>query len=375
MFFKLKTILTYYFFLLGILLGNAQNQPKISLLTFDPGNESYSVFGHTAIRIQDEAKQTDWVYNFGIFDFDTPNFLAKFSTGTLDYKLGIQDYKPMLSSYFYEHRQVFEQQLNLDPAQTKTLVDKLQYLYRPENRYYRYRFLDRNCSTEVRDILFKEIEGISYNPESTNRTYRNYLDDYTRKTPWFKFGINLALGSTIDRNIDTYELMFLPDFLKEEIDKAQINSTPLTKKPVATFKNLKPSNHDKWQLTPFILFAFLLVVMIFGKSRFLIRAYIFSVGFMGLVVLIINLFSQHPEVQYNYNLLWLNPLYLLSLALSFTKYNTFLKTLSTLLILCLLTTLGIWFSKIQGYDIGFFPIIISLLWINLKQQQQATATS
>jgi len=375
MFFKLKTILTYYFFLLGILLGNAQNQPKISLLTFDPGNESYSVFGHTAIRIQDEAKQTDWVYNFGIFDFDTPNFLAKFSTGTLDYKLGIQDYKPMLNSYFYEHRQVFEQQLNLDPAQTKTLVDKLQYLYRPENRYYRYRFLDRNCSTEVRDILFKEIEGISYNPESTNRTYRNYLDDYTRKTPWFKFGINLALGSTIDRNIDTYELMFLPDFLKEEIDKAQINSTPLTKKAVATFKNLKPSNHDKWQLTPFILFAFLLVVMIFGKSKILIRTFIFSVGFMGLVVLIINLFSQHPEVQYNYNLLWLNPLYLLSLALSFTKYKAFLKTLSTILILCLLTTLGIWFSKIQGYDIGFFPIVISLLWINLKQQQQATATT
>lgn len=371
MFFKLKIIVAQFLFLAAALIGKAQNQPKISLLTFDPGNESYSVFGHTAIRIQDEAKQTDWVYNFGIFDFDTPNFLAKFSTGVLDYKLGIQEYQPMLGNYFYEHRQVFEQQLNLNPTQTKTLVDKLQHLYRPENRYYRYRFLNRNCSTEVRDILFKGIDNVTYTTEPTNKTYRNYLDDYTRKTPWFKFGINLALGSTIDRNIDTYELMFLPDFLKEEIDKAQIKGQPLAKKPVATFKNLKPSNHEKWQLTPFILFAFLLVVMIFGKSKILIRTFIFSVGFMGLVVLTINLFSSHPEVHRNYNLLWLNPLYLVSLGLRFTKYKAFLKTLSTILILCLLTTLGIWFSKIQGYDIGFFPIIISLLWINLRQRQHA----
>ena len=375
MFFKLKIIFAQFLFIAAILTGKAQNQFKISLLTFDPGNESYSVFGHTAIRVQDEAKQTDWVYNFGIFDFDTPNFLAKFSTGTLDYKLGIQEYTPMLSGYFYEHRQVFEQQLNLNQKQTKLLLDKLQYLYRPENRYYRYRFLNRNCSTEVRDILLKGINGVSYNPKPTNRTYRNYLDDYTRKTPWFKFGINLALGSTVDRKINTFELMFLPDFLKEEIDKSQINHKPLAKKAVATFKNLKPSNPQKWQLTPFLLFAFLLVVMIFGKSKILIRTFIFSVGFMGLVVLVINLFSLHPEVQYNYNLLWLNPLYLLSLGLRFTKYKHFLKTLSTFLILCLLATLGIWASKIQGYDIGFFPIVISLLWINLRQRQYAKAVS
>jgi len=81
---------------------------------------------------------------------------------------------------------------------------------------------------------------------------------------------------------------------------------------------------------------------------------------MGLIVLIINLFSEHPEVQNNYNLLWLNPLYLVSLGLRFTKYKQLLKTLSTILILCLLTTLGIWFSKIQGYDIGFNENILEL---------------
>ncbi len=356
------------------LIGYTQQQPKISLLTFETGNESYTVFGHTAIRIQDEAKQTDWVYNFGIFDFDTPNFLAKFCTGKLDYMLGIQPYEPMLRPYFSENRQVFEQKLHLNATQAQKLADKLQHLYRPENRYYRYRFLNRNCSTEVRDLLLNTFENTTYNTQPTNRTYRNYLDDYTRKTPWFKFGINLALGSTIDKKIDTAELMFLPDFLKQEIDKATLNNKPFSEKATTTFKNLKPSNPDKWQLTPFIVFAFLLVVMIFGKSKFLIRSYIFSVGFLGLIVLIINLFSEHPEVQYNYNLLWLNPLYLVSLGLRFTKYKHFLKTLSTILILCLLTTLGVWISKIQGYDIAFLPILISLLWINLRQREHSRAT-
>lgn len=351
------------------LIGQAQDSPKISLLTFETGNESHTVFGHTAIRVQDTYNKTDLVYGFGNFDFDTPYFLAKFCTGKLDYSLGISNYKSTLPYYFNKNRQVFEQELNLTKLETQQLVEKLQHLYRPENRYYRYRFLERNCSTEVRDILFKGIKDVNYTPEKTGRTYRNYLDDYTRNTPWFKFGINLALGSNIDKEIDTYDLMFLPDFLMEEIDKATLNQKPLTQKSSKIFDNLKPSNSTKWQLTPFILFAFLLVVMIFGKSKILIRTYMFSVGFMGLIVLIINLFSEHPEVQNNYNLLWLNPLYLISLGLRFTPYKKVLKTLSTILILCLLTTLGIWFSKIQGYDIGFFPIIISLLWMNLRQRQ------
>lgn len=370
----MKIKIAIYFCLLFSFISEAQNPPKISLLTFETGNESHTVFGHTAIRVQDTSKQTDLVYGFGNFDFDAPYFLAKFCTGKLDYSLGVSNYKATLPYYFNNNRQVFEQKLNLNKTETLQLVEKLQTLYRPENRYYRYRFLERNCSTEVRDLLFKEIKNVSYTPEKTGRTYRNYLDDYTRDTPWFKFGINLALGSNIDREIDTYELMFLPDFLMKGVDKANLNEEPLTGKASKVFEDLQISNSTKWQLTPFILFAFLLVVMIFGKSKILIRSYMFSIGFMGLIVLIINLFSEHPEVQNNYNLLWLNPLYLVSLGLRFTKYKQLLKTLSTILILCLLTTLGIWFSKIQGYDIGFFPIIISLLWMNLRQREHSRAS-
>ncbi len=367
----MKTKVITLLSLLFVAFAYALQPPKVSLLTFATGNESHSVFGHTAIRVQDPYQETDLVYNFGVFDFDTPYFLAKFCTGTMDYKLGIQDYQSTLSYYFSANRQIYEQTLQLSKEQTTKLINKLEYLYRPENRYYRYRFLGRNCSTEVRDLLFEEIEGTNYTSQETNRTFRNYLDDYTRPTPWFKFGINLALGSNIDKKIDTYQLMFLPDYLSSEIDKTTLHNKPLALKASKTLSQLKPLNENKWHLTPFMVFAFLFIVMVFGKSTFLIRSYVFAVGIMGIVILVISLFSEHPEVLNNYNLLWLNPLYLLSFAFSFTSLKKAHKTLSTILVLCLLATLGVWFSNIQGYDIAFFPILITLLWINLKQSQNA----
>jgi len=365
----LKTKVVIFLFFILSFLGYSQSTPKVSLLTFETGDKSYTIFGHTAIRVQDQSKDLDIVYDFGNFNFNTPNFLAKFCTGKLDYSMGIDSYKSTILPYFSENRQIFEQELNLNTSETYVLIEKLQHLYRPENRYYRYRFLGRNCSTEIRDILFEDIQNVNYIPTATNRTYRNYLNDYTRSAPWFKFGINLALGSNIDRKIDTSELMFLPDFLMQEVDKATLKGKPLAKKAVKTFDHLKPKNIVKWQLTPFILFAFLLVVLIFGKSKFLIRTYMLAVGLGGVLILVIHLFSEHPEVLANYNLLWLNPLYLVAFGLSFTSYTNIHKTFSTILTLCLLATLGIWFSKIQGYDIAFFPILITLLWVNLKQRQ------
>lgn len=365
----------YFLLILASIFTAKASSPEVSLLTFDPGHEAYSVFGHTAIRVNDQENQRDWVYNFGIFDFDTPFFLAKFSTGTLDYKLGIQDYEPMLGAYFYENRQVFEQKLLLNEAETKALIAQLEFAYQPENRYYRYRFLRRNCSTEVRDILLTGIIGANYEPTNTQRTFRDFLNDYTRQTPWFKFGINLALGSTIDQEIDTFQVMFLPDYLKQEITKATLNGAPLVGKTKAIFKNLKPYNPSKWQLSPLMVFTAVLILLIFIKSKLVTRIFLGSVGLMGLVVLTISLTSQHPEVHYNYNLLWMNPLYLISAFFRFSIRKKLLNILAIICLVCLLAVLVIWITGVQDYELAFIPIVISLLWLNLRQRQFALKTT
>ena len=350
--------------------SSAQDAPKISLLTFDTGLESHTLFGHTAIRVQNPKNNNDIVYNYGKFDFNTPHFLLKFIKGELDYRLGIEDFDLMLRSYEYEQRQINEQHLNFTDAQAREFLNKLETAYRPENRYYRYEFLHRNCSTELRELIFSKTKGVEYTPTNTDKTFRYYLKNYSKPTPWFRFGINLALGSPIDVKINTYDLMFLPDFLSEEAETATIDDQPLVGTSTKLLKDITPKQPSNWTLTPFIFFCTLFVVMVLGKSKILIQSFTFSIGIGGLIILIISLISAHTEVQYNYNLLWCNPLYLVNFGLCFTPFKKFHKIFATIMTLCLLTTFGIWYSNIQGYDIAFFPLVISLLWINIKQAQR-----
>ena len=72
---------------------------EIHILTIGPGNNLEDSFGHSAIWIRDKARDVDWVYNYGVFDFNTPNFLLKFASGKLPYKLGISKYEHFLASY------------------------------------------------------------------------------------------------------------------------------------------------------------------------------------------------------------------------------------------------------------------------------------
>jgi hypothetical protein len=77
---------------------------RISLLTCGAGEELYSTWGHTAIRILDIPAQTDIVYNFGFFDFNDPDFYTKFTRGKLDYFLVAQSFPDFMYEYQVEKR-------------------------------------------------------------------------------------------------------------------------------------------------------------------------------------------------------------------------------------------------------------------------------
>lgn len=365
--YPLKNVVYVFLYLLGILSIYAGETPKISLLTYEVGDQSHAIFGHTAIRIQDPIYKTDWVYNHGVFDFDTPYFLLKFAKGSAQYKLGIQDFDKAVRGYFNEGRQVYEQQLNLTDAQNRKLLRLLQENYRPENRYYRYGFLKSNCSTKVRDLLFTSFENTNYEKQLTTRTYRSYINEYMQPTPWYKFGANLLLGSKIDYNIDTWELMFLPDFLSKEATKVSINSKPLAEKQQPIFEHLSPVISSKWRLTPFVIFSLLFALMVLGRSRYIIQTFTVVIGLAGLFILGLNFISEHPEVQSNYNLLWCNPLYLVSFSLCFTQWKKLHRSIASILLLSIVAAVIVGLTKTQGYISAFFPLIISLFWINLKQ--------
>ena len=125
-----------------------------SVLTCGPGNDFYTTFGHSAIRITDTASGIDRVYNYGTFNFDTPNFYWVFTRGRLDYQLSCTTFEDFMYEYAYEGREVREQPLTFEAGQVQNLYILLETNYLPQYRHYRYDILRDNCATRVRDIVY-----------------------------------------------------------------------------------------------------------------------------------------------------------------------------------------------------------------------------
>lgn len=317
----------------GAQTGAVADSLKISLLTCGAGEEVYNLFGHSAIRIQDTKKGTDYVYNYGIFSFDTPNFALRFTLGQTDYELGVQYYQDFIFNYRYHHREVYEQDLNLSPEEKKKLAALLNENYLLQNRVYRYNYFYDNCATRPRDMIEKAINGsIEYAEDMETpvkgTSYRSLLHQYTRYSPWSRFGIDLCLGSEADRPINRRAAMFIPFHLQEDFATAQIIDTRGVARPLVTASEKIVQINQNFSESADTIFTplriFLLLFIVIGsitirdirhkKSMWGVDVILFlSAGVAGCILAFLALFSQHPAVSPNYLLIVFHPLHLLCL--------------------------------------------------------------
>ncbi|MDR2980410.1 MAG: DUF4105 domain-containing protein [Bacteroidales bacterium] len=355
-----------YFLLLAICLQTfalAENNYQISILTCSTGDEIYSVFGHTAIRVKQQESDLDLVFNFGMFDFSTDYFAFKFAKGTLLYCLGVQQTDHFAMEYTYDNRLVTEQVLNLTDAQKETILRKLDFLYQPENRYYRYAFIEKNCATEIRDILTEA--GINFKIESISLSERDLIESYLPHHKWLRLGINLALGRTIDKPSNTYRSMFLPDDLHDELEKAdQEIGNVIAEEHVLNSITEREYKSD-WWYSPFFIFSILFIISLFIKHKGLPITLFSIIGLVGLLLLVLNIFSLHTEVKQNFNILWCNPLYFIYLP--FILKNKSNKWLPIIFLSTIGLTILIWITGFQIFDWAIIPILLMLAWQNGKQ--------
>jgi hypothetical protein len=224
-----KLFLIVSFLLLAntpVINSQSVNDTSVYLLTCGPGTETYSIYGHSAVRIVIPGQNSDMVYNWGVFDFDTPNFAWKFAKGRLDYMLVEDSLPQFLNGYVYEKRYVYSQKLNLIPQETEILVSLIKENLRPENAKYRYDFFYDDCSTRIRDIFEKAIgKKLLYPPveEGMMPTFRMMVAKYQNPYQWLQFGIDLIMGSTSDKETSFRERMFLPIEMQKELSEAVIN--------------------------------------------------------------------------------------------------------------------------------------------------------
>lgn len=339
----------------------------IALLTCDPGDQLYSVFGHNAIGVVDPLQDLFLVFNYGTFSFKTPFFYAKFVSGKLMYKLSFTSYNRFLREYRREERRVIEETLNLTQHQKQKLFDLLKENYKPENREYQYDFFFDNCATRISNIFYKSLDdSLQYIPAENYeiKTFRNLIDEYLVNSYWSDFGIDIALGSVIDNPATELEITFLPDYMSEFANYCVINDEPFIKSSRVLVSESATFPATPWLIRPQVILWFLFVlitlltVLLNSKNWIIGDKIIFSsYGIIGLVVLLLWVATDHDATAGNYNLLWANPLYLIYSWLIGSRHKKVLKWSSMAILLTNIFVLVGWNIIPQQYHIAFIPFI------------------
>ena len=306
---------------------SAQDSIKASLVTCSPGSLVYEVYGHTAIRIQDFSDGTDIVYNYGMFNFNSPHFVWRWLKGETDYLLGRESWAQFIDEYMSRGSAVYVQELGMSMEEKTRLSAALAWNSKPENRTYRYDFLHNNCATMALDRIVEASEGIiEYHRQDTAHTYRDILHEFNIVEPWNNFGIDLIVGAEADTPISERETAFAPLRLMRLLSDATVTDTAGNAVPlVAGTYSIQPQEPLQFQdsnITPtqamvLLLLLTLLICCIEWNVKRIFRIadiIIFSAqGIAGTVISFLVLFSSHPTASSNWLVICLNPLPLICL--------------------------------------------------------------
>lgn len=310
----------------------------VSVLTCGLGNESYSFFGHTAIHVADPANNIDVVYNYGAFDFSTPNFVAKFAKGDLQYFVISHSYADFINEYNYEKRSVFEQELLISQEAKQKLFDNLNTTLLSEDRYYTYKFIDKNCTSMVVDIINKTLKkDVITKKENTDKTYRSVLFPYFDGHFYEKLGTSIIFGTKVDQ-LSTK--IFLPFELKNSLEKTTFQNHAFVSKSktLLDFKKETPASWWNNVYSYIILLSFIVLI----NKKFIDKIYLFILSVMGIFFFSVGFYSFHQELAMNYNILLFSPFLLILIILSAFKNKKWTYKFAVLhLVLLLIYTLFI----------------------------------
>lgn len=305
---------------------------QVILLTMGQGDAVWEKFGHNAIWIHDPAAGTDYVYNYGVFDFNSPGYWSRFLKGNWLYELGVSDIGRTMWQYRYLNRSVRAQWLNLTAARKRELQQLLDVNALPQNREYLYDYYRDNCSTRIRDAIDRVTGGrlrAATVDSMTATTYRSHSYRLIADDRASYFGLAGGLGPAADRPISAWEEMFLPFKVEEQVRTVRVPDeagrlVPLVaREQVMSEAEGRPAERTE---PPATLHWFLLgglalaaALVLFGVrtstsrgARFgfgaLASLWLLFAGTAGVILLALWALTNHQIAYRNENLLQLSPL-------------------------------------------------------------------
>lgn len=351
---------------------------EISIITIGPGKQLYDSFGHNAIRVSDPSNGKDLAFNYGTFDFNTPNFYIKFGQGKLPYALSVSTYDGFLRNYIAEKRWIKQQKLDLTYGEKIAIFEFLLKNAQPSNREYQYDFFLDNCATRIRDVLAVNLGSkLSYQDKQYAPflySFRELIQQRLHWNSWGSLGIDIALGAVIDRTANPWEHQFLPDYVFESLKSATItrnNKTSALIKKETTINNPGPrARNTAFLLSPFFVFLVIALGIVYRtlrdskqqkRSRWLDTVLFFVTGIVGVLLLVLWLATDHTATINNYNILWAFPVNLIfcTLLSKKTPKKWLSRYLSFLIILLILLVVH-WCTGVQVFAGALLPLLIAL---------------
>lgn len=389
---RLKNLLFLFIFSTSIFCwaqkGQLSPNAQISVLTCGSGEDLYTSFGHSAIRVQDPVLGQDVVYNYGTFDFNPPMFYIDFARGNLDYSLSKQDFRYFLYTYELENRWVKEQLLQLSEAEKNTLHQFLETNYMPGNREYRYDFFYNNCATKIGDVLKATLgDQLLFKEDHLQKkyTFRELIHQNLTLNSWSSFGIDLALGSVIDKTATVREHMFLPLYVMKQLGNSSLDGTYLVGSERTILSSKEKESENNFLSSPlFCILALSLYVIAVTyldyknnkRNRILDFSLFIITGLAGLLLVYLWFFTDHTATVNNYNVLWAFPLNTITAFVVLKKNiksSWMPKYMLSLLGIIVLTAI-LWILNIQSFSPLIIPLLIMLgirhlfLWNHFQQQ-------
>ncbi|SHJ92510.1 protein of unknown function [Maribacter aquivivus] len=354
---------------------NAQLSPlsKISLLTVGTGEDLAAKFGHSAIRLQDPTLGIDEVYGYGTYDFEDPNFYLNFTRGKLSYTISRIPFKYFDYSYQQEKRWIREQVLDVDLEQRNQIVTFLEHNLLPENKKYKYDFLFDNCATRIPMVFEKTLGStfnFDYNYLEDQLTFRELIRLKLNPNSWSNFGIDLALGSVIDREATPYEHLFLPIYVYEQMKHTTLNGKPIVKSESVILDIPEQEYHSLIFLTPLFWLSVLLALVSYitytdyknlRRNKWLDFGLFAVTGLAGVLILFLWFGTDHLATKANFNSLWaFAPNIVIAFMMIKKQIPSWMITYIIFLTILLGITCMLWVFKIQVFSILLIIVLLTL---------------
>lgn len=307
--------------------ATADGYHRISILLCTPSQaDAYTIYGHAAMRVRSlEDLEDDYVYNYGVFDFDQPGFYTKFIKGETDgYFVQQEPWDYFLYRYHAYGQNIYELELDLSPEQEEAIRSYLAWNIKEENKYYLYNFAFDNCATRPYSIVKQTLPKgwrIELPQVAKEESLRSLIDAYADYHPWYRLGTQLALGAPADTIMTVEDRLFLPMEMDRLLQQATIVS-PTGTKPLVSNRIVydtptpAPQPVAHWWLEPVLWMSLLLVVSgvlcYLRRSRYWTLLWMTGYACAGCILSFLTFVSIHPCTDPNYNLLVFHPLLLLA---------------------------------------------------------------